>query len=119
MLPATAAGGRLTTTAIAQAQSGDATPDVGAGDLWFFPSGTRHSIQGLGSDGCEFLLVFDDGVNEDNTFQMNDWFKHTPNEVLGKNFGAPAELFDHIPAESERFIFAAPLPASPSTYAAK
>jgi oxalate decarboxylase len=30
--------------------------------------------------------------------------------VLGKNFGAPAELFDHNPAESERYIFPAPLP---------
>ncbi len=60
--------------------------DVGAGDLWFFPSGTPHSIQGLGPDGCEFLLVFDDGdFDEDNTFMINDWFKHTPNEVLGKN----------------------------------
>src|SRR5262249_23309614 len=32
--------------------------DVGDGDLWFFPAGHPHSIQGLGPDGCEFLLVF-------------------------------------------------------------
>src|SRR5919198_515907 len=35
--------------------------DVGVGDLWYFASGYPHSIQGLGPDGCEFLLVFDDG----------------------------------------------------------
>src|SRR5580704_3172088 len=35
--------------------------DVGVGDLWYFPPGIPHSIQGLGPDGCEFLLVFDDG----------------------------------------------------------
>jgi hypothetical protein len=35
--------------------------DVSVGDLWYFPSGIPHSIQGLGPDGCEFLLVFDDG----------------------------------------------------------
>jgi oxalate decarboxylase len=35
--------------------------DVGPRDLWFFPTGTPHSIQGLAPDGCEFLLVFDDG----------------------------------------------------------
>jgi oxalate decarboxylase len=29
--------------------------DVSEGDLWFFPTGFPHSIQGLGSDGCEFL----------------------------------------------------------------
>ena len=85
--------------------------DVGVGDLWFFPSGTPHSIQGLGPHGCEFLLVFDDGdFDEDNTFMINDWFKHTPNEVLGKNFGVPDSLFGHTPDESERYIFPAPLP---------
>jgi oxalate decarboxylase len=35
--------------------------DVGPGDLWLFPPGIPHSIQGLGPDGCRFLLVFDDG----------------------------------------------------------
>ncbi|MCA6106272.1 cupin domain-containing protein [Bradyrhizobium cenepequi] len=85
--------------------------DVGAGDLWFFPSGVPHSIQGLGPDGCEFLLVFDDGdFDEDNTFMIADWLKRTPNEVLGKNFGMPASLFDHTPEESQRYIFPAPLP---------
>src|ERR1700686_2686723 len=43
--------------------------DVGKGDLWYFPAGFPHSIQGLGPDGCEFLLVFDEGAfSEDNTF---------------------------------------------------
>ncbi|MET4205376.1 cupin domain-containing protein [Bradyrhizobium sp. LA2.1] len=85
--------------------------DVGVGDLWFFPGGTPHSIQGLGPDGCEFLLVFDDGdFDEDNTFLLNDWFKRIPTDVLGKNFGVPASLFGHTPDESERYIFLAPLP---------
>ena len=85
--------------------------DVGVGDLWFFPSGIPHSIQGLGPDGCEFLLVFDDGsFDEDNTFLISDWFKHTPDEVLGKNFGVPASSFGRTPDPKELYIFAAPLP---------
>lgn len=85
--------------------------DVGAGDLWYFPAGVPHSIQGLNPDGCEFLLVFDDGdFDEDNTFLITDWFKHTPNEVLAKNFGVPASLFGHTPDPSERYIFPAPVP---------
>ncbi|OWJ69077.1 oxalate decarboxylase family bicupin [Inquilinus limosus] len=85
--------------------------DVGVGDLWYFPSGTPHSIQGLGPDGCEFLLVFDDGdFDEDNTFLITDWFKRTPTEVLGKNFGVPATMFGHTPDPSQRYIFPAPLP---------
>lgn len=46
-------------------------------------AGIPHSIEGLGPDGCEFLLVFDDGsFDEDNTFLISDWFKHTPVDVL-------------------------------------
>jgi len=85
--------------------------DVGVGDLWFFPSGIPHSIQGLGPDGCEFLLVFDDGdFDEENTFLLTDWFKHIPEEVLAKNFGVPASSFEHIPDESQMYIFNAPVP---------
>src|SRR6202008_1035714 len=86
--------------------------DVGVGDLWYFPPGVPHSIQGLSPDGCEFLLVFDDGdFDEDDTFLLSDWFKHVPADVLGKNFGAPASLFGHTPDPSERYIFKAPVPA--------
>lgn len=85
--------------------------DVGVGDLWYFPAGIPHSIQGLDPDGCEFLLVFDDGdFDEDNTFLISDWFKHVPTEVLAKNFGVPAALFGHTPDPSERYIFPAPVP---------
>jgi oxalate decarboxylase len=87
--------------------------DVGVGDLWYFASGIPHSIQGLGPDGCEFLLVFDDGdFDEDDTFLLSDWFKHTPNDVLGKNFGVSASLFGHTPDPSELYIFPAPVPGS-------
>jgi oxalate decarboxylase len=93
------------------AQGRNFVDDVGIGDLWYFPAGIPHSIQGLGPDGCEFLLVFDDGdFDEDNTFLITDWFKHTPNEVLGKNFGVPATSFGHTPDPSERYIFPAPIP---------
>src|ERR1700736_5601806 len=70
--------------------------DVGVGDLWYFPAGIPHSIQGLEPDGCEFLLVFDDGsFSEDNTFLISDWFKHVPSDVLAKNFGVSASAFGH------------------------
>jgi oxalate decarboxylase len=87
--------------------------DVGVGDLWYFASGVPHSIQGLNPDGAEFLLVFDDGdFDEDNTFLISDWFKHTPNDVLAKNFAVSATFFGHTPDPSERYIFPAPVPGS-------
>jgi oxalate decarboxylase len=95
------------------AHGGNFIDDVGVGDLWYFPSGVPHSIQGLGPDGCEFLLVFDDGTfDEDNTFLISDWFKHTPGEMLGKNFGVPASAFGAVRDPKELYIFAAPIPGA-------
>jgi oxalate decarboxylase len=87
--------------------------DVGVGDLWYFPSGIPHSIQGLGPDGCEFLLVFDDGeFDEENTFLLSEWLQRTPNDVLAKNFGVPGEALDHLRDPRELYIFDAPVPPS-------
>jgi oxalate decarboxylase len=72
--------------------------DVGEGDLWLFPPGVPHSIQGLGPDGCRFLLVFDDGnFDEFHTFLITDWLAHTPREILAKNFSVPESTFDAVP----------------------
>lgn len=85
--------------------------DVAAGDLWYFPSGIPHSIQGLGPDGCEFLLIFDNPhFDEDSTFLISDWFKHVPPDVLAKNFGVSADLFNKTPDPEELYIFKAPVP---------
>jgi len=84
--------------------------DVAAGDLWLFPGGIPHSIQGLGPDGCKFLLVFNQGdFDEFDTFLLTDWFAHTPKEVLARNFEVPESTFDNVP-KKELFIFAADLP---------
>jgi oxalate decarboxylase len=67
--------------------------DVDEGDLWYFAAGIPHSTQGLNPDGCEFLPAFDDGsFSDNNTFLISDWFKHTPPEVLAKNFGSSKYL---------------------------
>lgn len=87
--------------------------DVNVGDLWYFPPGVPHSIQGLGPDGCEFLLAFDNGgFDEDSTFLLSDWFKHVPPEILAKNFGVPAETFSKLPSPSDEYIFAGKVPGA-------
>jgi oxalate decarboxylase len=84
--------------------------DVREGDLWNFPSGIPHSIQGLAPDGCEFLLVFDDGAfSEYDTTLLTDWVAHTPREVLSKNFGVPQSAFDNSPRQ-ELYIFQGEVP---------
>lgn len=84
--------------------------DVNQGDLWFFPAGVPHSIQGLSKEGCEFLLAFDDGHFDENaTFLVSDWLAHTPKEILAKNFGVPVKAFAKIP-EKELYIFKSKIP---------
>lgn len=87
--------------------------DVAKDDLWFFPTGTPHSIQGLAPDGCEFLLVFDDGkFSEGNTTLISDWTRHTPREVLAKNWGVAESMLDgvySVPPEGH-YIFQTPVP---------
>jgi oxalate decarboxylase len=86
--------------------------DVSKGDLWYFPAGYPHSIQGLAPDGCEFLLVFDQGMfSEDNTFLLSEWVAHTPPDVLSKNFGLPEAALSKLPTSS-LYIFPADLPKS-------
>jgi oxalate decarboxylase family bicupin protein len=71
--------------------------DVCAGDVWFFPAGVPHSIQAL-DEGCEFLLVFDDGsFSEDGTSLLSELFLRNPKEVLSKNLQAPISAFDKVP----------------------
>ncbi|MDQ6421731.1 oxalate decarboxylase family bicupin [Paenibacillus sp. LHD-117] len=90
--------------------------DIGPGDLWYFPPGIPHSIQGL-EEGCEFLLVFDDGNFSDlNTLSISDWFAHTPKEVLSANFGVPESDFDAIPKE-QLYIYQADVPGPLATQA--
>jgi oxalate decarboxylase len=101
--------GNARITAVDQSGKGFVS-DVREGDLWLFPKGVPHSIQGLGPDGCKFLLVFDDGsFNEFETFLITDWMVHTPPEVLAKNFNVPASAFSHVP-KRELFIFQTDLP---------
>ena len=84
--------------------------DVFGGDLWYFPAGIPHSIQGLGPDGAEFLLVFDDGnFSEHETVLLSDIIAHTPREIVSKNFSVGEKALEGIPRD-ELFIFQAPVP---------
>jgi oxalate decarboxylase len=96
--------GRARITAV-DAQGRNFIDDVGVGDLWNFPAGIPHSIQGL-EEGCEFLLVFDDGnFSENETFLISDWFIHTPREILAKNFGVPESAFTRLPRNIEETMW--------------
>ncbi|KAK4185747.1 putative oxalate decarboxylase [Podospora australis] len=103
--------GRVRVTAL-DYEGGNFIDDLEKGDLWYFPSGIPHSLQGLSPNGTEFLLIFDDGgFSEESTFVLSDWFAHTPKSVIAQNFHLPPEIFDRVP-EKEKYIFQGSLPGS-------
>jgi oxalate decarboxylase len=86
--------------------------EVGEGDLWLFPAGFPHSIQGLDPDGTEFLLVFNQGhFSEDGTMLLSEWMAHTPTEVLMKNFGLGREALAKLPTGA-LYIFPGTVPTN-------
>jgi len=86
--------------------------DVGPGDLWYFPAGYPHSIQAMGGQGTEFLLVFDDGkFSENDTFLISETLVHMPPEIIQKNMGWPRSDFDKLP-QTQLYIFPSSVPGS-------
>jgi oxalate decarboxylase len=80
------------------------------GDVWYFPRGHGHSIQGIGPGTCVFVLVFDNGYfSEFGTFSISDWLGHTPPEVLAKTFELPQATFADFP-KKEVYIATGPVP---------
>ncbi len=88
--------------------------DVTAGDVWFFPAGVPHSLQAL-DEGCEFLLVFDDGnFSEDDTFLATEMLLRSPKEVWAKDLQVDISALDDIPQDQKYVSFNhfSPLPFS-------
>ena len=89
--------------------------DVKEGDLWYFPPGFPHSLQGLAPDGCEFIICFDDGkASEFNTISSQIGSptrlpKFSP-RILESRSGA----FSKIPLH-DLWIFQGKLPADLAT----
>jgi oxalate decarboxylase len=86
--------------------------DVKEGELWIFPPGYPHSLQGMGPDGTEFIIAFNEGrASEFSTLLVTDFVAHTPPEILAQNFQVPASTFSKSPLW-DKYIFQGELPGS-------
>jgi oxalate decarboxylase len=89
--------GRCRTTVIAPDGSSEIN-DFNPGDVWYFPRGHGHSLQGLGPGTCHFVLVFDSGsFSEFGTFSVTDWLTRTPKHIVAQNLGLPVDVVEKLP----------------------
>jgi oxalate decarboxylase len=95
--------GRVRTTVIVPDGTSEVN-DFDPGDVWYFPRGHGHMLQGLGPEESHFVLIFDDGAfSEFGTFSITDWLGHTPPEVLSKALGVPVAALAALP-KNELYI---------------
>lgn len=89
--------GNLRTTVLGP--NGEAAQDdFGPGDIWYFPKGHPHALQGMGPGNTHFILVFDDGrFSEFGTFSITDWFAQTRPEILARNSGLTPRTLGSLP----------------------
>ena len=75
------------------------------GDVWYFPKGEAHVIQGL-ADQNEYLLVFDDGDFEapGTSFNVDDWIAYTPKDILAKSLGESSSSYFHVASRGKTGI---------------
>lgn len=85
-------------TTILHPGGGSASDDFYPGDVWYFPRGWGHCIEGLGPEDCHFILIFDNGdFSEDHTFSVTDWMSRTPPAILAQSLGLSAAEVAMLP----------------------
>jgi oxalate decarboxylase len=85
--------------------------DVGEGEIWNFPGGIPHSLQGLEGEGDPSSCSSSTTATSMRTrpFWSRTFLAHIPKKVLAKNFGVPESAFANIPKE-ELYIFESKVP---------
>lgn len=93
------------------------TDSFGPGDVWYFPKGYGHMIQGLGPGECHFILIFDNGdFSEDHTFSITDFVSHVPKKVAAQNLGITEDEVDLLP-KKEVYFSQGMIPDAASSFA--
>lgn len=68
------------------------------GDVWYFPRGYGHMLQGIGPGECHFILIFDNGdFSEDHTFSITDFVAQMPPEVSAQSLNLTLEQVGRLP----------------------
>jgi len=90
--------------------------EFGPGDIWYFPRGYGHALQGLGPGECHFLLGFDNGnFSEFGTFSITDWISKTPRRIAARTMQLPESVVAGLP-QGEVYITQGKVPRFPAPF---
>ena len=83
------------------------------------PAARGHSIQGIGSSECHFILIFDNGdfSEVDHTLSITDWLASTSPAVVAQSLGLGVEWVAKLP-KGEAYFAGGPTPDDPFAHAA-
>lgn len=77
-----------------------------SGDVWYFPKGYGHSIQGMGPDECHIIQIMNNGsFTEKHTFSITDFIAQTPIELVAQNLGISIEDAQRLPKKESYFAY--------------
>jgi len=80
-------------------QTSFSTFTIGAGQMFFAPSGSLHHIENIGDKPAELIVAFGHELPED--FSFSGALGAMSDSVLGNTFDLPAEEFARIPRSTE------------------
>ena len=87
--------------------------DVKEGDLWYFPAGLPHSLQGLDPGGAEFVLAFDNGESSEFNTLLVPTGSLTPRQRCSpRTSGCRLRRSKNIPVHN-KWIYQSNSPAPP------
>jgi len=67
------------------------------GDVGFIPQGFGHSIENVGKEKAQILIVFNSGHYQ--TIDLSQWIAGNPADILATNFGQDPSVFDKFPKQ--------------------
>lgn len=75
--------------------------EMGPGDVGFVPMGFGHSLESIGEEAMEAVLIFNSGTYEE--ISLTEWLASNPRYLLENNFGLPASVIDRLPRRQRFF----------------
>ncbi len=74
-----------------------AVAELSAGDCGYFPRGWGHSLEAIGSEGCEVISALDNGAFQESS--ASDWIAKVPRHMLVNNLHTTEAVLAQFPKQ--------------------